>query len=183
MRTVRPQPLQNSKLHAVADGEGRPIMLMLSEGQMSDHTGAKLLCPHLPAAETPIADKGAYLADIKASDQAVLYPENMTAHRVEQQAAVEIARGQADLDLSRSIRADREGGWLRTGVDRRPLSRPVVADAVVPVDMPAFQPVGPHDVPVHGRQQRFHVAGVETIVKVPEKFCVAGHRALLTRPQ
>ncbi len=28
-------------------------MLMLSEGQMSDHTGAKLLYPHLPAAETP----------------------------------------------------------------------------------------------------------------------------------
>jgi len=33
-------------------------MLMLSEGQMSDHTGAKLLYPHLPAAETLIADKG-----------------------------------------------------------------------------------------------------------------------------
>lgn len=33
-------------------------MLMLSEGQMSDYTGAKLLYPHLPAAETLIADKG-----------------------------------------------------------------------------------------------------------------------------
>lgn len=33
-------------------------MLMLSEGQMGDHTGAKLLYPHLPAAETLIADKG-----------------------------------------------------------------------------------------------------------------------------
>ena len=48
----------NSKLHAVTDAEGRPIMLMLSEGQMSDHTGIKLLYPHLPAAETLIADKG-----------------------------------------------------------------------------------------------------------------------------
>jgi transposase len=48
----------NSKLHAVTDGEGRPIMLMLSEGQMSDHTGAKLLYPHRPAAETLIADNG-----------------------------------------------------------------------------------------------------------------------------
>jgi hypothetical protein len=34
-------------------------MLMLSEGQMSDHTGAKLLYPHLPAAETLIADRNA----------------------------------------------------------------------------------------------------------------------------
>jgi hypothetical protein len=31
---------------------------MLSEGQMSDYTGEKLLYPHLPAAETLIADKG-----------------------------------------------------------------------------------------------------------------------------
>lgn len=33
-------------------------MLMLSEGQMSDHTGARLFYPYLPAAETLIADKG-----------------------------------------------------------------------------------------------------------------------------
>ena len=33
-------------------------MLMLSEGQMSDHTGAKLLYPHMPSATTLIADKG-----------------------------------------------------------------------------------------------------------------------------
>jgi len=33
-------------------------MLMRSEGPMSDYTGAKLLYPHLPAAETLIADKG-----------------------------------------------------------------------------------------------------------------------------
>ena len=46
-----------AKLHAVTDGEGRPIMLMLSKGQLSDHTGGKLLFPHLPAAETLIADE------------------------------------------------------------------------------------------------------------------------------
>ncbi len=32
--------------------------MLLSEGQMSDHTGAKLLYPSLPPAETLIADKG-----------------------------------------------------------------------------------------------------------------------------
>jgi len=30
-------------LHAVCDGKGRPIILLLSEGQMSDHKGARLL--------------------------------------------------------------------------------------------------------------------------------------------
>lgn len=32
--------------------------MLLSEGQMSDHTGAKLLYPNLPPAGTLIADKG-----------------------------------------------------------------------------------------------------------------------------
>jgi transposase len=33
-------------------------MMALSEGQMSDHTGAKLLYPHLPQAKYLIGDKG-----------------------------------------------------------------------------------------------------------------------------
>jgi putative transposase len=48
----------NSKLHAVTDLDGRPIMLLLTEGQMSDHLGAKLLYPHLPEARKLIGDKG-----------------------------------------------------------------------------------------------------------------------------
>ena len=47
----------NSKLHAVTDRDGRPIALLFSEGQMSDHTGAKLLYPALPEAKLVIADK------------------------------------------------------------------------------------------------------------------------------
>ena len=48
----------NSKLHAVCDGDGKPLVLLLTEGQMSDHTGARLLLPDLPDADTLIADKG-----------------------------------------------------------------------------------------------------------------------------
>ncbi len=48
----------NSKLHAVCDGNGKPIVLALSEGQLSDHIGAKLLYPHLPPAKYLIGDKG-----------------------------------------------------------------------------------------------------------------------------
>lgn len=48
----------NSKLHAVTDADGRPIALLLTEGQMSDHTGAKLLYPSLPQVGSLIADKG-----------------------------------------------------------------------------------------------------------------------------
>jgi transposase len=48
----------NSKLHAVCDGAGPPVIFLLTEGQMSDHKGAALIYPMLPEAETLIADKG-----------------------------------------------------------------------------------------------------------------------------
>ena len=52
----------NSKLHAVCDGEGRPIILLLSEGQMSDYKGAALMVDALPQAKALLGDKG-YDAD------------------------------------------------------------------------------------------------------------------------
>jgi transposase len=48
----------NSKLHAVCDGQGRPLVLLLSEGQMSDHKGARLVLDALPPASALIADRG-----------------------------------------------------------------------------------------------------------------------------
>lgn len=48
----------NSKLHTVCDGEGRPIVMLLSEGQMSDHKGASLVLAALPPAKALIADRG-----------------------------------------------------------------------------------------------------------------------------
>ena len=38
----------NSKLHAVCDSDGRPLVMLLSEGQMSDFKGAALMLPALP---------------------------------------------------------------------------------------------------------------------------------------
>ena len=52
----------NSKLHAVCDGEGRPIILLLSEGQMSDYKGAALMVDALPQGKALLGDKG-YDAD------------------------------------------------------------------------------------------------------------------------
>ena len=38
----------NSKLHAVCDDQGRPLIMLLSEGQMSDYKGAALMLDALP---------------------------------------------------------------------------------------------------------------------------------------
>ena len=48
----------NSKLHAVCDSAGKPLILLLSEGQVSDYRGAASVLPALPSAKVLIADKG-----------------------------------------------------------------------------------------------------------------------------
>ena len=48
----------NAKLHAVCDGQGRPVLLLLTEGQASDHRGAAHLLPWLPPARELLADIG-----------------------------------------------------------------------------------------------------------------------------
>jgi transposase len=52
----------NSKLHAVCDGRGRPLVMLLSEGQMSDYQGAALMIDAFPKAKALLGDKG-YDAD------------------------------------------------------------------------------------------------------------------------
>jgi transposase len=52
----------NSKLHAVCDEKGRPLVMLLSEGQMSDYKGAALMIDALPRAKALLGDKG-YDAD------------------------------------------------------------------------------------------------------------------------
>lgn len=48
----------NSKLHVVCNDAGKPLVMLLTEGQMSDHKGARLLLDALPSASTLIADRG-----------------------------------------------------------------------------------------------------------------------------
>jgi transposase len=52
----------NSKLHAICDAQGRPLVLLLSEGQMSDYKGAALMLDAAPRARQLIGDRG-YDAD------------------------------------------------------------------------------------------------------------------------
>ena len=51
-------PRDRDKLHAVCDGQGRPVVLLLTEGQMNDHKGAALLLPALPPARELLGDHG-----------------------------------------------------------------------------------------------------------------------------
>ena len=50
------------KLRADSNSQGRPLVLLLSAGQMSDYKGAALMLDVLPKAKTMLGDKG-YDAD------------------------------------------------------------------------------------------------------------------------
>ena len=52
----------NTKLHAVADAQGRPIRMFVTAGPVSDYTGAAAMLSSLPKAEWMLADRG-YDAD------------------------------------------------------------------------------------------------------------------------
>jgi transposase len=42
----------------VCDGDGKPLVMLLTEGQMSDHKGARLMLGALPAAQSLLGDRG-----------------------------------------------------------------------------------------------------------------------------
>ena len=46
----------------MCDGQGRPLVMLLSEGQMSDYKGAALMLDALPKAKALLGDRG-YDAD------------------------------------------------------------------------------------------------------------------------
>ena len=48
----------NSKLHAVCNGDGKPLVLAVTAGQMSDYKGAAILLNSLPEAKELLADRG-----------------------------------------------------------------------------------------------------------------------------
>jgi transposase len=52
----------NTKLHAVTDTIGRPVLFFMTAGQVSDYTGARALGASLPAADWLSGDRG-YDAD------------------------------------------------------------------------------------------------------------------------
>ena len=52
----------NTKLHAVADAQGRPIRMFVTAGPVSDYTGAAAMLSSLPKAQWMLADRG-YDAD------------------------------------------------------------------------------------------------------------------------
>ena len=52
----------NTKLHALADANGRPLSFFMTAGQVSDYTGAAALLDDLPKAQWLLGDRG-YDAD------------------------------------------------------------------------------------------------------------------------
>lgn len=48
----------NTKLYALCNGDGKPLTFVLTEGQVSDHKGAKMLLGSLPQAQHLLVHRG-----------------------------------------------------------------------------------------------------------------------------
>lgn len=48
----------NTKLHTLCDSLGRPVRLLITEGQLSDFKGADVLLKDLPRAKAVLGDRG-----------------------------------------------------------------------------------------------------------------------------
>ncbi|OED49946.1 hypothetical protein AB838_04425 [Rhodobacteraceae bacterium (ex Bugula neritina AB1)] len=48
----------NTKLHAICDGQGRPLNLFVTAGQVSDYIGARALLGSLPDVDWLLGDRG-----------------------------------------------------------------------------------------------------------------------------
>ncbi|SPJ31544.1 hypothetical protein TRM7615_05087 [Falsiruegeria mediterranea M17] len=48
----------NTKLHAICDGQGRPLNLFVTAGQVSDYIGARALVGRLPKVDWLLGDRG-----------------------------------------------------------------------------------------------------------------------------
>ena len=70
--------------------------------------------------------------DVKAPDQPVFHPENVTHHLVREHAAVEVPHDLMNLDDDLSLGANGEGNRLNARIDHGPLARPIAADFVAP---------------------------------------------------
>lgn len=74
----------NSKLHAFCDGHGRPVFLLLAEGQVSDDEGVAILRHLLPDNSIVLADGGydvTWLREsLKAKGMKVCIPPRKTGN-------------------------------------------------------------------------------------------------------
>ncbi|WP_375779348.1 transposase [Bradyrhizobium sp. ma5] len=72
----------NSKLLVVCDDIGKPLVMLLPEGQMSDHKGAGLMLDALPPGSALIADRGydsnCFPTALKAKGAEVCIPPTRT---------------------------------------------------------------------------------------------------------
>jgi transposase len=68
-------------MHAICDGDARPLILLLSEGQMNEHKGAALILSTLTSAKNLIADTTAIGSAPRSSS--VVSPPSTRRRKVE----------------------------------------------------------------------------------------------------
>src|SRR5262249_17273438 len=116
------------------------------------------------------------LPDLHAPYQAVFYQIDVLDHALRNKVPFQIADYLMNLNDSAPRLIGAEADRLYVRIDRGPLARPVITDAIVSINPPAFPTVRPIDIRAHGGQDSVNVAGVERAVDVPEQIVICRHR-------
>src|SRR2546426_10639587 len=101
------------------------------------------------------------LADLHAPDEAALDEIDVLHHLVLDNMSGPISDDLMPVDHGAARRMRLDAHRLDVRIDHAPLTSPVVSNAAMAVDTPAFHPIRPLDISMHGGQRRVDVAGVE----------------------
>ena len=164
-----------------APGATAFCMLMLAVAEWALAYALELVSPDLPSSLVTVEDGKLDVHEDEIGPLLCHGCERLLAvfgfHDLVIGGGEQIAHDLAHFDLCGGSGACGEADGLHIRINHCPLSHPVIPNAVMSVDMATFHAVRPHNIRVHGRQERFHVAGIETIVEAFQEFCIAGRRS------
>ena len=116
------------------------------------------------------------LSDVEAGNQAILDPEDVTDHLVDQYRSLEVAHRLVDLDDDGlGIGAAREGSRLDARINRRPLSAPIAPHGFTAVNVASLHAIGPRHIGMQRTEHGLDITSIEALVDLSEKHHVVGH--------
>src|SRR5262249_14210401 len=144
VQVARPAPAGRTRRAGRAENQDPA-----SRGRSAERTGEEVAAG--PRQVTPT--RLSRLSDIETCDQAMLDPEDVANHLIDQHRSVEVANRLVDIDDDLAIGTGRKAGRLDVRVERGPLPGPIAPHARAAVNMPSLHAIGPGDI---GMQRREH---------------------------
>src|SRR5262245_62125345 len=125
------------------------------------------------------AEASLWLSDLHVLDKTTFYQVDVLDHALRNDIPFQVADHLMNFNDRTPHLIGVEADRFDVRINRRPLSRPVFADALTPIHTPAFPTVRPINIRAQRSQNSVNVAGIERAVDSREQIVVCRHRASL----